>query len=61
MVNLDSFINENNKKWTYVPDNPYRILIINTSRSGKMNALINLINEQDYIYKMYLYARDLSE
>ena len=29
--------------------------------SGKTNALINLINEQNDIDKMYLYARDLSE
>ena len=29
--------------------------------SGKTNALINLINEQNDIDKNYLYARDLSE
>ena len=61
MVNLDSITNENNKKWSYVPDHPYRILIIITSRSGKINALINLINEQDYIDKTYFYAKDLSK
>ena len=37
------------------------LLIIGGSRSRKSNALINLINEQDDIDKMYLYARDLSE
>ena len=31
------------------------------SRSGKTNALINLINEQNNIDKICLYARDLSE
>ena len=61
MVNLDSITNENNKKWSCVPDHPYRILIIITSRSGKINALINLINEQDYIDKIYFYAKDLSK
>ena len=29
--------------------------------SGKTNALINLINEQNNIDKSYLYARDLNE
>ena len=37
------------------------IIIIGGSWSGKTNALINLINEQDDIDKVYLYARDQSE
>ena len=65
MINLDSTTNENNKKhnekWPYIPDHPYRIIIIGGSRSGKTNALINLINEQNDIDKIYLYTRDLSE
>ena len=65
MINLDSITNENNKehneKWPYIPDHPYRILIIGGSGSGKTNALLNLIKEQDDIDKMYLYAKDLSE
>ena len=65
MINLDSITNENNKKhnekWPYIPDHPYRILIIGGSGSGKTNALINLINEQNDIDKIYLYPRDLSE
>ena len=32
MINLDSTINETNKKynkkWSYIPDHPYRILIV---------------------------------
>ena len=44
-----------------MPDHSYRILIIGGSGSGKTNALINLINEQNDIDKIYLYARDLSE
>ena len=65
MINLDSTINKNNKKhnekWLYIPDHPYRILIIGGSRSGKTNTLINLINEQEDIDKICLYAKDLSE
>ena len=44
-----------------IPDHPYRILIIGDSGSGKTKALINLINEQKDINKIYLYAKDLSE
>ena len=65
MINLDSITNENNKehneKWPYIPDHPYRILIIGGSGSGKTNALLNLIKGQDDIDKIYLYAKDLSE
>ena len=65
MINLDNITNENNKehneKWPYIPDHPYRILIIGGSGSGKTNALINLINEQDDIDKIYLSANYLSE
>ena len=49
------------KKWPYIPDHLYRIIIIGGSGSGKTNTLINLINEENDIDKIYLYARDLSE
>ena len=65
MINLDSMTNKSNKKynekWPYIPNHPYRIIVIGGSGSGKTNALINLINEQNGIEKIYLYARDLSE
>ena len=65
MINLDSITNEKNKRhneeWPYIPDHLYRIKIIGGSRSGKTNALINLINEENSIDKIYLYVRDFSE
>ena len=65
MINLDNIINQNNeehnKKWPHIPDHPYRILIIDGSGSGKTNTLLNLINEQQDIDKIYFYAKDLSE
>ena len=36
-------------------------MIIGGSGSGKINTLINLINEQYDIDKIYLYAKELSE
>ena len=36
-------------------------MIIGGSGSGKIDALLNLINEQDDIDKIFLYAKDLSE
>ena len=57
MINLDN----HNEKSPYIPDHPYSILINVGSGSGKTNALLNLINEQKDIDKIYLYAKDLSE
>ena len=63
MINLDSIANKNNKKhnekWPYITDHSYGIMIIGGSGSGKTNVLINLMNEQNDIDKIYLYARDL--
>ena len=62
MINFDEYTNENiiehNSKWPYIPDYPYRILIIGGSGSGKTNELLNLINNQLDIDKIYLYAKD---
>ena len=62
MINFDDYTNENiiehKSKWPYIPDHPYRILIIGGSGSGKTNALLNLINNQLDIDKIYLYAKD---
>ena len=55
MINIDFYVNENetdySKNWPHTPDHPYRILVIGGSGSGKTNALINLINEQNDIDK----------
>ena len=63
MINLDNITNGNNKehneKWPFIPDHSHRNLII--GGSGKTSALLNLIKKQDDIYKIYLYAKDLSE
>ena len=62
MLNFDKYTNKNrinhNPNWPYIPDHPYRILIIGGSGSGKTNALLNLINNQPDIDKIYLYAKD---
>ena len=62
MINFDDYSNENktehNLKWRYIPDHPYRILMIGGSGSSKTNALLNLINNQPDIDKIYLYAKD---
>ena len=62
MINFDDYANENktehNSKWPYILDHPYRILIIGILGSGKTNALLNLVNNQPDLDKIYLYAKD---
>ena len=65
MINFVDYTNENrtehNSNWPYIPDHPYRILIIGGSGSGKTNALLNFINNQPDTDKIYLYAKDSYE
>ena len=65
MINFDDYENENKTKhylkWPYIPDHPYRKLIIRGSGSGKTNALLNITNNQRDIDKIYLYAKDAYE
>ena len=65
MISSDDYTNENktqhNSNWPYIPDHPQRILIIGGSGSGKTNALLNLIENQPDIDKIYLYAKDPDE
>ena len=62
MINFNDYTNKNrtehNKNWPYIPDHPYRILIIGGSGSGKTNVLLKLIENQPDIDKIYLYAKD---
>ena len=63
MISFDNYTNENkmeqvNLKWPYIPDHPRIIIIIIWgSGSGKTNALLNSINNQQDIDKIYLYAK----
>ena len=65
MINFDDYVNENrtehNPNWPYTLDHPYGILKIDSSGSGKANVLLNLIENQPDIDKVYLYAKDLHE
>ena len=62
MINFDNYVNENktkhNKNWPYIPDHPYRILIIRGSGSAKTNLLLNSIKNQSDIDEIYLYTKD---
>ena len=54
-------IKEHNPNWREIPDHLYWLLITGGSRSGKANALLDLINHEPDIDKNYLYAKDLYE
>ena len=62
MINFDNYVNKNktkhNRNWPYIPDHPYRILIIRESVSGKTKLLLNLIENQPDIDKIYLYPKN---
>ena len=62
MISFDNYTNKNktehNSNESYIPNHPYRILILGGSGSGKTNALLNLINSQPDIDKIYLYAKN---
>ena len=59
MINSDAYTNDNKAKhnlnWPYIPNHPYKILIIGGSGSGKTNTLLNLINSQPDIDKTLKY------
>ena len=64
MFNLYHITKENkkqhNKKWPYIPDHAYRVLIIGDSGSEKASALLSLTSQPDNSDNFYLYAKDLS-
>ena len=70
MLNIHSHINElilawstyHNPSRSYIPDQPFRILIIGGSGSGKTNVLLNLIkHRRPDNYKISLYVKDSFE
>ena len=68
MYNFDCISKENIKEhnplrphWPEMPNHPYWILIIEGSGSGKINALLNVINNEPDIDQIYLYAKDPSD
>ena len=62
MINFDDYANENktihNKNWPYIPDHPYRILIIGGLGSGKTNLLLNLKKINQTLIK-YIYTQKI--
>ena len=61
MINFNATkenIKQHNPNWPQTPDHPYKILIIESSGSGKTNSLFNFISKQPDIDKIYLYAKD---
>ena len=63
MKNYDQSVKINhNPNCPYIPDYPYRILIIGGSGSEKTNMLLNLVNHQQPDYdNIYLYVKDRFE
>ena len=61
-INFDDVTNEikaeHNPNWLHIPDHPHRILIIGGSGSRETNTLLNLLNHQIDIDKIYLYSKD---
>ena len=51
-------LKEHNPNWLKLSDNPYRILIVGGSGSGKTNTLLNLINHKPDIDNIFLYTED---
>ena len=61
MFNFDYITKEDIKKhnpnWSEIPGHPYRILIVGCSGSGKTNVLLNLINNEPDIDKIYFMVK----
>ena len=61
IINFGDVTNENktehNSKWQYIPERPYRVLIIRGFGTGKTNSLLNKINNQPDTDKIYLHPK----
>ena len=54
MKNYEPVKINHNPNWHYIPNHPYRILIIDGSGSSKTNVLLNLIkHQQPYVSQRY--------
>ena len=62
MFNFDYITREDiikhNPNWPEIPDHPHRKLLVGGSGSEKANALVNVINHEPDVDKIYLYAKD---
>lgn len=62
IINFNRIVREtkvqHNEDWSYTPDHPSRILVIGGRGTGKTNMLLNLIDRQSDIDKIYLYVKD---
>ena len=54
-------IQEHNPNWPEIPNHPYRTVIVGGTGSGKINAMLNLINHDPDIDKIFSYVKDLYE
>ena len=52
---------EHNLNWPQIPDHPLWILIVHSPGYGKKNALLDLLNHQPDIHKIYLYTTNSYE
>ena len=62
MKNYDESVEVNhNSNWPYIPDHPYRILIISGYGSGKINVLFNLIKQKqpDIDKNLFIFQRSI--
>ena len=62
MKNYDESVEVNhNSNWLYIPDHPYRILIISGYGSGKINVLFNLIKQKqpDIDKNLFIFQRSI--
>ena len=59
MKDCDQLVEINhNPSWPYIPEHPYKTLIIGGSGSGKIDVLLNLIkNERPDFDKIYFYVK----
>ena len=65
MIHYDSVKGKNTQEYDpklpRVSDHLYRIPMVGGSGSEKTNEMLNIINYQSYIGKIFLYAKDLDE